>query len=113
MNDNDNTCEMNRAKFSSTAKYVACVQGRSLQIYELSELKLKAVLFLKNDIRSFEWSPTSNRLLATSNNSNVSVAWEITKMIDINLGLHVVRGRCYFGSNSLWTVHGPWCDMVA
>ena len=75
MNDNDNTCEMNRAKFSSTAKYVACVQGRSLQIYELSELKLKAVLFLKNDIRSFEWSPTTNRLLATSNNSNVSIAY--------------------------------------
>ena len=73
MNDSENTNEMNRTKFSSTAKYVACVQGRSLQIYQLAELKLKAVLFLKNDIRSFEWSPLTNRLLATANNSNVSL----------------------------------------
>ena len=72
MNDIDNTNEMNKTKFSSTSRYVATVQGRSLQIYELKELKLKAVLFLKNDVRAFEWCPTTDRLLATSNNSNVS-----------------------------------------
>ena len=36
-------------------------------------MKLVSVIFLKSDVKAVEWSPIKDELLATANNSNVSV----------------------------------------
>ena len=90
--ENPEPTEITRAKFSPTNKYLAAIQGRSIQvskqktiwlrsswvnwniiqIYKIESLKLVSVIFLKSDVKAVEWSPIKDELLATANNSNVS-----------------------------------------
>jgi uncharacterized protein with WD repeat len=71
--ESDDLPEVSRPRFSPGNTYLSAVQGRSVQIYAIKTMKLLAVLFLKEKVKSLQWSPTEDKLLVTANNHNVSI----------------------------------------
>lgn len=71
--ESDDAPQISRARFSAQNTYASVVQGRSIQIYSMKNMRLSTVLFLKSPVKNIQWCPCDDRLIATTGNSNVSV----------------------------------------
>lgn len=79
--ESDDAPQISRARFSAQNTYASVVQGRSIQIYSMKNMRLSTVLFLKSPVKNIQWCPCDDRLIATTGNSNLYVWSEQGSMI--------------------------------